>query len=686
MTKKKKLIIIIAAVVALLAIVATTIILVVVKNKEHQKIDPTVNAVVAEGVYYEDNYLSTVTLVLAEDSTRGTLSWVNPNLELLAGTHEYEWKFVPEDAKRYNEKTWKIEIFVNTQTIISLEIKTKPNKLSGYQAYQTLDTTGLVLKVSYDSGNVNERSENIEVIYESTDADFNPLNSFRYGDTKVTIKYKTFTVDLLLDAPVEKYRVETPKQSARVVYTGTAQTVPFETSMFYVLTEGTNVGTDAGSDYKAKFTLTDTINCVWKDTESDGEILASFTIDKAEQTVTENVYNGQFDGRAHYSTVQTNLSGDVYYSYEVLTAENYQTIGSLNPADVSWTNVDENGKVVYYYAAGNSNYNDKAGELKIIITRANSRTFVNNAFAIFNDKNVEVPESFASVLGANNSQVQITDKIRYVYYTSYESESVNTKTNYNNSGATSDGGAPKNKGSYYVVAYFEGNDTYLASNSDQQVFTIGDAPEGFYGESKNDLYWVSGNSEGSAENQGIIYFCTKLANMSFLGFYVESTIFGNGYISIVNGKYILNSSNGKTYSIQINGAQTDISVTNTEDSIDKFALTKFSSPVFIGEYHATNALDSSKTDVLKIYADNGLIYFEMYLYYNSKDQILKTDETAQATLSYGTASSGRVRLSFTYTTEDGQIQFQAYYYEETQTVVLVNYYYPSINGEVFAKV
>lgn len=687
MSKKKKIIMIVSIIVAVVLIALTAVLLLVLGSKKddnNKKIDPTIDVRVTQSSYYADNYLSTVGLYLADGSTKGTVSWVSPNTELVVGTHEYEWKFVPEDSERFNEKTGKVFVTALNQTIVSLEIKTMPTKLSGYQAYQTIDLQGIVLKVTYDSGNVNERSDNILAIYKSKDSAGNPYDSFRFGDTGVTLSYKGNTVELMLTSPVEKCQVETPKQK-EAVYTGAQQQVEFESSSLYLLVEGTNLGLNAGNDYQAKFNLTDTENCVWKATGNIDELSVPFEIKKAEQVITENNYVGAYDGNSHYSSIISNISTDIYYSFDVLNANNYLTDGTLDASEVCWTNVAEE-KIVYYFAVGNSNFNDKAGTIKIVITKATPTLILQNSFAISTGSKVQLSEDFVKAIGAKNEQINISGLVSFAYYTSYVSESENTKTNASNSGAETEGGAPKNKGNYYVVATFAGNETYLSKQSEQQLLVIGDAPSGYYGATKLDLYWTSGNAEGSATNQGTVYFFEKMVNPYFKAFAVESTIsgLGNGLISYIGGKYILTSTNGKKYSILINNAKDEISIVNVDSSTDRYTISKFEVPMFIGEYQATSKVNSSKTDTLKIYVDNGVIYFEMN-YYDGSDRSMKVSETSNATVSYGINDDG-ARLTFTYVTESGQKNFMAYYYSESKTIKITTFIYPKIVGTIFSLV
>ena len=271
MSKKKKLIIILIVAILVAVIVAVTLILVLNKNKK--KIDPTIEVQVTSSVVYAGDKLESVALSLKENSTSGKVFWINPNEELKLGKNEYEWKFVPENQKKYNQITGKIEVEANARLVEEISVLTNPSKLSGYVAYDELDILGLTIKVVFDGEKEQVISDGFEIVYANGE-------SLRLGDTSVLVKYGDKTCEITLTEAVVAKQIQTPRVSEEYFYTGSEQIVQFEESNWFTLVAGTNVATEVGN-YQAEFELSDKSNLVWAETNSNENLSVPFKIKNA---------------------------------------------------------------------------------------------------------------------------------------------------------------------------------------------------------------------------------------------------------------------------------------------------------------------------------------------------------------------------------------------------------------------
>jgi hypothetical protein len=662
MAKKK---IVIVSILAVIMIAAVAVMWVVIGASDNKKQEPTVAVSLVEGNYYAENKLETVNIELSEESTEGTLVWVQENQLLELGEHEYEWKFIPKDASKYLEKTGKIVVNALYQYVVSISVKNQPTKVSGYQAYDTLDTTGLVIETTYDTGSVNEITSGYEIVYGAD----NNLSSMRTGDTSVTVKFREQVATIGIDE-VEICKVETPEILGTYTYNGNEQTANVEESVLY--TKRDDTATNAG-EHDVYFSLTDTNNCVWKETNSVEDLSVKFVILKAEQNVTEQNYVGNYDGDGHSATAVSAGASSIYYSTEPLTKDNYSE-GNTIAIRVSEIT---SGTTIYYYAVGNDNFNDKAGSLSIVINKAVADVELENAF-IYQSQNVAaLDEDFVTVFGVNSVQVEFSGKISFTYYTSYESDSVNQKTTPANSGSAGQGTAPKNAGTYYVVATFAGNETYAKSSSEVATLVVGNEPDGFYAKNSEDEFeWI-------VSGLGHATFSAKEISTSVKVFSVESTLFGNGYISVEDGEYVLNSSNGKTYIVEISAEKDSVTVTEIGNDSNVITLSKFENPEFAGTYTRNTANDEANPSVLTIYTENGTIRFTFkYVYV---DGGTTKEATRTGTVSVGDTTDEGISLAINVVSSSSQTSYGVDYDIANKTMYIENFAPSSVNG-IYTKV
>ena len=148
-------------------------------------------------------------------------------------------------------------------------------------------------------------------------------------------------------------------------------------------------------------------------------------------------------------TIKTDNYGDelvLNQDYKITKYENNTNVGTgkifIEPL--------ANGN--YSFTAGSYTFTIKAGTSSITITSAPSKTYDGNVVA---DPTVNKSGS--------------TDAVTYTYYTD---AACTTKTTTANSGAASDGAAPKNAGDYWVTAAVAASGNYGSATSEPKKFTI----------------------------------------------------------------------------------------------------------------------------------------------------------------------------------------------------------------------
>lgn len=550
--------------------------------------NPVVNAVVAEKTYYAGFSLETVELSLGAGSTEGTIEWKNNSEVLVLGSHFYEYKFTPKDAENFHSKTGTVKVVAIQAQVNSVALKTAPTKVSGYTAFDLFDETGMVLEAIFDSGEKQEFSTGYNIIYQKEDA-----TSLLAGDTKVTISYAGKTCDVEIEE-VSKFEVDEPVISGQYVYDGEDQSPEIAESLRYSFIH--NAAIDAG-DYDIEITLTDTANTMWKNHQADATITLIWTIEEAELNVVENNYSSKFDADSHTVSVQVENNDGVYYSLVELNSDNYQTVG--NTEIVSRTDVSSTS--VYYYVVGAKNYKDASGELLLEITKANASVNLNqSAYLIFQGMtNVELVTDNVSVVGAKDSIVVHTNKTTFVYYKSYKSEADNTKTTTAN-GAMVDGGVPTAVGNYFVVAYFEGDETYLAGASTAISYVVEEV--------NTDLLSTKLPSFDFKSTDETKYFEFKIDNtVSPSSFTFSSSEYTSAVITKVNGFYVFEN-NYDVFKIQLSADEKTLEITSTSTAeVETFE--KWYSPDFVGTYSCNTAYDADNPSILTIYLEDGELKF-----------------------------------------------------------------------------
>ncbi len=652
MSKKKKLAIILIVAILVAVIVAVTLILVLNKNKK--KIDPTIEVQVTSSVVYAGDKLESVALSLKENSTSGEVFWINPNEELKLGKNEYEWKFVPENQKKYNQVTGKIEVEANARSVEEISVLTNPSKLSGYVAYDELDTLGLTIKVVFDGEKEQVISDGFKIVYANGE-------SLRLGDTSVLVKYGDKTCEITLTEAVVAKQIQTPRVSEEYFYTGNEQIVQFEESNWFTLVAGTNVATEVGN-YQAEFELADKSNLVWEETNSNENLSVPFEIKNAKLEVIENNYVGDYDGKGHYASVESENANQIYYSLNELNAENYME-ASTKPIEFT----DAINEVVYYYIVANENYENMAGELIVTINKLSPQVSSRDVLAINSQQPINLNENFVSVIGLND-EVLSEVSLSFEYYTRYVSDSDNDKTT-ENVGATSLGGAPANSGTYYFVVKVAEQTNYNAITSSVYTLVIQNENYDLYPEKEDRTYsWISGDyyvSIAKTNQNGIIELM------------LVSNLFDSNVIYRLGETYAFSSDN-KVYTLSFSPNMNILTITNSADLDDTYSFTKFQEPEFVGTYAKNTIGDENNLSKIEIYSSVGSIMFKFEYVYMERGSIKKS--TVTGSVSYTNIEGGN-DLTLSYTSSSRPYNFFAIYNSETKSLTISNFAFAGVNGE-----
>ena len=555
-----------------------------------KKKNPVVNAVIPEKTYYAGFTLATVDISLGNGSTDGTIQWVNENEVLLVGTHTYKYKFTPENTDNFYCKTGDVKITATAATLSSLEVKTAPNKISGYKAYDEFDVSGLVLEASFADGGKQVFASGYEVVYQQ-----NGATTVLAGDTKVVIKFNDATCEIAIDA-VEKLKIEEPSIDGIYVFNGEEQIAQIPTSKYYTVTN--NKQTNAG-DYGVSVSLVDPSNTEWVNDDS-ASIVLDWNIAEAAPEVEIVSYNAVYDAAAHEVYVLSDDAQEIYYAEVELDESNYLLDGSQ--ARISRTNVSNNP--VYYYVVGKTNYANKSGEIEFVIEKTTARVgFKETSFLTIATANPQtISESSVDVFGVNDVVVDVTSKIDIVYYKDSQATTKTTTAD----GALVDGGVPQNVGRYYVKVTFIGNDTYVEGTSEAVLYLV---------ENPNtDLISTSLPSFDFRRNNDTEYFQFKIdetngpAKFTFTSNVFDATVITKeaGFYTFVN--------DGQVYRIQLAANKNTLEITNTQTG-DVTTFDKWIAPDFLGVYSCYTKGTSKDPSILNIYLEDG--QFKFILDYNT---------------------------------------------------------------------
>ena len=255
----------------------------------------------------------------------------------------------------YGGKSDTLTVTIEARALISIAVTTPPSKTTGYVAFDTLDTTGMVVTATYNDGTedisaANFAAKGVTISYSGDNT------SFRAGETKATVNLGGKQADVTV-ATVGKATLDT----SSVAWSGSTS-VPYDGSSHSVVLTGLPTGVTVSSyqdnvktyvgNYTAKANLSyDTANYELSDTIDD----CSWSINK----VAQNLSSGNTSAETAYSLkkgsnsvdlttlVSTNAVGNTL-SFTP-DAETYATLGADGTPRLS---TDTTGTVKITVSAG----------------------------------------------------------------------------------------------------------------------------------------------------------------------------------------------------------------------------------------------------------------------------------------------------------------------------------------------
>lgn len=436
-------------------------------------------------VEFGDNYVAEYN----GTSIAGKLEWSNPNEITKQGEHEYEWKFIPTNSDEYAEVIGTISFNADTQPVIeSVSVNSGSAGLSGYVAFDEFNFSGLKLDYHLSGGavvqeTINSSNKNLCEVVAFIDKDGDEIpysldrNSFRQGDSGLKAKYtysgaiygtssgdKTFEFDIELSSDVGYMFVDIPVYESEFAYDGNTHKLEIENTSLYtcVPVYQTNAGI-----YQISVKLVDFGNCRWRD--ASGNLINNETIEinceilKANQTSSYAHDAIVYSGEEHQAVITINgdTAKEIYYSQTQLNKDNYLSVGLTS---IKFINADS--YKVYFYAEGDDNHNDLAGSFDFVIGRQTPTMELDFCYTLITGNAVVYPDDYVTLKNQKGEVIEIGNLSKTywkVYALEEDKDNPNVKTDTLNSGAESEGAAPKNyrEGGYFVLVDYMGSANYM---------------------------------------------------------------------------------------------------------------------------------------------------------------------------------------------------------------------------------
>lgn len=175
-------------------------------------------------------------LTILSSNTKGKVELMM-SLPLQAGTAYYRYSFIPEDSQNYEGFVDFISLTIVRPSLVSLRIDNKPTKLQ-YVAFETFDSTGMVLMGLYDDGKEKEVTQ-YEIQYQ------NGKNSFLASDQNITFRIDEISIQLEINVSKKVVTFENIRDT--YTYDGLEHTVTYETSVKGIKVVGAPTHVDATS-------------------------------------------------------------------------------------------------------------------------------------------------------------------------------------------------------------------------------------------------------------------------------------------------------------------------------------------------------------------------------------------------------------------------------------------------------
>ena len=342
--------------------------------------------------------------------------------------------------------TCDVTINVTADTLTKIEVTTQP-KLN-YDSGEALDLSDMVVTATYASTQTKVLTE---AEYTTSPEEGTVLKIADSGSTvTITADGQMAETNALTVAPKS---VKIPVVAGIYTYNGEKQEFGFEEgtdadSSYYTLSpaaEGQNAGT-----YTVTASLNDKTETSWAN-NTTGDITLTWTIAQKEITPTiAGISDQQYTGEPIKPEItvkdgETPLTED---DYTVSYGENIN-VGENNGSVT--VKAAENGNYTFQDVTAHFNIVAQAGSISIVAKEAE---YTGSAYA---ESNIEVSK--------NNATANVT----FTYYTDADATE---RTTAENSGAASEGAAPKNAGTYYVKASMAASGNYGAATSNAEPFTI----------------------------------------------------------------------------------------------------------------------------------------------------------------------------------------------------------------------
>ncbi len=357
---------------------------------------------------------------------------------------------------------------------------------------------------------------------------------------KITSRnYTDATADVIIKA-MDKKTATVSVSLADWTYNGTAATPSYSVSFApdthtedtatgwtFLYTGTVNGGTADGYSSAAKpdqagsYTLTAT----YEDEDYYGTKSDTFTINRAAITPTVTCTGFTYNGSAATATVSGNTgSGAESFTYYTDAACTTQTTAEGSGAASDGAAPKNAGNYwVKATVAQTNNYQGttSAATAFTISPAATSFTWVAAAAGgktVYGANAQYTGSAIADPTATNYTVTGSTGTVSFKYYTAYTDATTNTLTTTANSGAAGNGAAPKNAGSYYVVATVDASNNYEAVTSAAHPFTIGKADSTFTWNTAAPQYAAAVDYTGSAVADPLATHYTKTGSTGAVSF------------------------------------------------------------------------------------------------------------------------------------------------------------------------
>lgn len=361
---------------------------------------------------------------------------------LNAGDNVVTASYVDNDGITY---TCDVAINVTADALTKIEVKTQPQLK--YASGEALDLTGMVVTATYASTRTKELTK---TEYTTSPEEGTVLKMADSGNAvTITADGQTAETSALTVTPKS---VTIPVAAGSYTYNGAKQEFGFAE------------GTDADSSY---YTLSPA---------AEGKKARTYTVTASLNDKTETAWVGgstediSLTWAINPKAIEPTIAdiSDQQYTGEQITPEITVTDGETPLTKDDYTvsygdniNVGKNSGSVTITAVSGGNYTfdsvtkefDIVAQAGSISVTAKDAEYTGNAYA---ESNIEVAK--------NNETASVT----FTYYTDADA----TKLTTTDSGAASDGAAPKNAGTYYVKASMAASGNYGAATSNAEPFTI----------------------------------------------------------------------------------------------------------------------------------------------------------------------------------------------------------------------